>query len=79
MGAGELPQGIRIAAERFAAACERDGCGGIVANVGAEHGKVLWVSFNSEELGVHESFVRLHDGTYMRSIAFKEAFDEQLP
>lgn len=70
----ELPQGIRLAAERFAAACRRDGCGELVAGVGAEHGRVVWISFDSTKLGVHETFVRLNSGEYMRSIAYEEAW-----
>lgn len=74
----ELPQGIRLAAERFAAACQRDGCGKLVSQVGAQDGQVVWVSFDSEALGVHQSFVRLRGGDYARSIAYEEACNEQL-
>ena len=72
-----LPQGVRIAAERFASACERDGCGGLVASVGAEQGKVIWVSFYNERLGVNETLFRTHDGAYMKNVIPKEALDGQ--
>lgn len=77
--AAELPQGIRLAAERFASACKRDGCGEIVASVFAENGTVVCITFDSTKLGVHESFVRLRSGEYIRSSMYKEVWNEQLP
>jgi len=73
----DLPVEVRRAAEWFALACEREGLGGLVANVGAEGGRVVWITFTGE--GVHESFVRLPEGAYIRSAMFEEAFDGQLP